>query len=40
MTRLMSLSAAIVMVVALISSAILLAYITLYRRFERSRGRV
>ncbi len=31
---------AIVMFVALVSSAILLAYITLYRRFERSRGRV
>lgn len=30
---------AIVMFVALVSSAILLAYITLYRRFERSRGR-
>ena len=31
---------AIVMVVALISGAILLAYISLYRCFERSRGRV
>lgn len=31
---------AIVMFVALISSAILLSYITLYRRFERNRGRV
>jgi len=31
---------AIVMFVALVSSAILLTYITLYRRFERSRGRV